>query len=236
MSSKNAKTVVIATLIQMSIGPSASSVAVGGGVDAPRRPRRRRAARAPRAPAPSASRAAASRPSRSRATRARRIPGAAKRRAVARPIPLDAPVMTTVGMFSGLPAGHAAAPRTVRRPTTDRVPHRVWVEPQRDSRTRTAHARADADGRLRADPRLRRDRQQAHGGAGRARRVDRLAVPAHARRPERLRRAARLRARRPLRARSGRPVPARTGATSPTPTCSRRRSRPPRAPCASPTR
>src|SRR5919199_5561542 len=73
----------MATLIQTSMGPSRSSAAL----------------------------AAASRASRLRASSASFMPGPAKRRTVARPTPLDAPVMTTTSdMRHPVPAGGARDP------------------------------------------------------------------------------------------------------------------------------
>jgi len=89
------KMVAIASFTQTSIGPhsrstrsaaastaDSSATSVGSTIASP--------------PACSISRFAASRPSIPRATRATRQPFSPKRRAVARPTPADAPVMTTV--------------------------------------------------------------------------------------------------------------------------------------------
>jgi GH15 family glucan-1,4-alpha-glucosidase len=94
MSPKKANTVVIAALTQTSIGPSASSAAAATASTACGSAMSAGNATAS-APAASASPRAASSPSRLRATSASATPGAAKRRTVARPMPLDAPVMTT---------------------------------------------------------------------------------------------------------------------------------------------
>src|SRR5947209_17704480 len=117
MSSKNAKTVVIASLIQTSIGPSACSTAAAAASTASASATSQGSARAS-PPAASTSRQAPSRPARLRAIRPIRTPGPAKRRTIARPIPLDAPVTTmTRDMPSPYPRRSRSPPPLVSRHT-----------------------------------------------------------------------------------------------------------------------
>src|SRR4051812_3059752 len=129
MSSNQPNTVVIALLIQMSIGPSASSTDRAAASTAAASETSVGSTSA-RPPAFSTSRRAASRPSRSRAISAIAARSRAKRRTIARPTPEVAPVTTTTSLMargyrrSGdrQRAWSAACHRHVRRPRTGNMP------------------------------------------------------------------------------------------------------------------
>src|SRR3954447_24919237 len=109
-----AKTVVIALLTQMSIGPNASSTAAAADRTASQSARSAgRTSALP--PACSTSRLASSSASRLRAISPIRAPSFANRRTVARPIPDVAPVTTTTSLLMRKPLPDAESPRTPRR-------------------------------------------------------------------------------------------------------------------------
>src|SRR5215211_6475075 len=95
MSSSGARTVTMALLTHTSIGPSSASAAAAAASTCSGSATSAGSASA-RAPSPSTSRRAPSSPSRPRAIRPRFAPRSANSRAVARPTPAEAPVMTTV--------------------------------------------------------------------------------------------------------------------------------------------